>query len=497
VVVGLLDYFVLSLCCTQFIVAYVAYAICVGDERTHRPSSSQLHSRSKQAFHSILCALLSWSKPTFKRCQPILREILTLFEVKQLNHLFASLFQPPEIQARKKRRKILGYPVCWMILSEIQLHPTVCARHGFRTARRNLPTFQFCDENTWQIVTPRLFPTRQPTNRPPFQPTFPSCAFDFQLRSQLPYKYQQNDSAKLHFVCSEPQILSTNQDNEYSSLNTIVLDTGSSFSLTPFEDDLVYVLKEGDLGTVSTVDDSKIKMTKLGYAEYFVRDTKGNDVPFYPIVFVVPGTTQRLLSPQDYSRCLPWRDDQYIEEFDPDMYGGTHNYTWFALNENWDYAGCGISPRSNLPHFQIRRRSPSDPPRTFHPRYTRAEAIKVDEEEESFTGLCDCKDVSGPAIQTMTTYSEQNTHLTPAQRTLLLWHNRLGHRGFQHVQRLFSACDSSKGTPFNTSDCAPCLPLPSGLTKSLVNKCSVPLCLACELAKATKKGPDLSWSQTA
>jgi hypothetical protein len=192
-------------------------------------------------------------------------------------------------------------------------------------------------------------------------------------------------------------------------------DTGSSLSLTPFEEDLVYILKEGDLGTVSTVDNSKIKMTKLGYAEYFVRETEGNDVPFYPIVFVVPGITQRLLSPQDYARCLLWRDDQYIEEFDPNMYRGTHNYTWFALNENWGYAGCGISPHSNLPHFQIRRHSPSDPPRTFHPRYTRAEAIQVDDAEESFNGLCDCKDVSEPAIQTMTTYSEQNAHLTPAQ----------------------------------------------------------------------------------
>jgi hypothetical protein len=474
------------------VLVYVAYAMFFDGYDNHRISSSQLHSRRKQAFHAILRFVKQqWVRRAFKICRPFIREVLTMFEVQQLNHLLDSLF--PEFAPPRKPRRILGYPASWMILSTIMLHHSVCARHGWSITRRPLPSFPNCEIVVRQIAVPQQHDLR-PTPRLPLL----NQRFDIQLSSQLPYHYSISESTQLNYVCSEPRILSANESPDHGFTTTIVLDTGSSFSLTPYEDDLIYTLKEGNLGSVSTVDNSKLPLTKLGYAEYFIRDTNGNDVPFYPIVFVIPNTDQRLLSPQDYARTLPWRDDSYIEEHQPDMYGGTESYVWFAINEDWAYAGTDISPRSNLPHFSIRRRVASDPPRTFHPRYTRAEPAPPtsgkdygpDEKVCHGYEYCNCKAQREGRVNNVTTYSQQNEQLTPAQRTLLLWHNRLGHRGFQHVQRLFSFCDSSRGTPFNTDDCAPCLPLPSGITKAIVNKVTVPLCLACELAKATKRGPD-------
>jgi GAG-pre-integrase domain len=540
-VVGLLNMFWNCVCCVPVVVVYVIHFIYIsGNNSKQRSSTSQQHSRSKQAFHAILCfAQQKWFQRRFKILRPYLREVLTLFEVMQLNHLFACFFQPPDSGSFMSRSlsgyfddlqvnhlfvslfdtsdrrqpktslPVLGYPSSWMILSAVMLCPTVLARHGWSNRRSSLPTFlhpESLEMSAPSIQQHDLRPTTrqeiplqqlsQRSSRPAFQPATPSLNFDITLKGKQTYFYSINDSSKVHNICSEPSILSANKATEYSPEQTIVVDTGSSFGLTPYDEDIIYTLKEGDLGSVSTVNNSRIALTKLGYAEYFIRDTNGNDVPIYPIVFVIPGTSQRLLSPQEYAQTIDWREDSYIEEHDPDMYGGTDNYFWFALNRNWQYAGCSFSPRSNLPHFQVRRRCSTDPPSTFQPRFTDAQPTPRGgkdygpDDKVPHSSYCTCKAPSEQTVNNITTYAQENAQLTPAQRTLLLWHSRLGHRGFQHVQRLFSSCDSSKGSPFNTEDCPPCLPLPSGITKQQINKCTVPLCLACELAKATKRGPD-------
>ena len=59
-----------------------------------------------------------------------------------------------------------------------------------------------------------------------------------------------------------------------------------------------------------------------------------------------------------------------------------------------------------------------------------------------------------------------NQNLTPAQRLLLIWHNRFGHRAFPFIQRLF------RREPFST-------------TKFLeAGRCDIPICSTCQLAKA-------------
>jgi hypothetical protein len=307
-----MDHLLFCVRCVPVVAVYVILITYFKNDSNSRTSSSQLHSRRKQAFHAILqFAQYKWFKQTFKVCRPYLREVLTLFEVTQLNHLLDSLF--PEFVPHKKPRYILGYPASWMILSAIMLHPQVCARHGWSLSRNVLPILPNSEIVTWRISLP--------TKRPNLQPTPPEIrfdhGFDIKLASEKPYQYLFSESTKVNNVCVEPRILSTNNESEYHPQQTIVLDTGSSFSLTPYAEDLIYILKEGDLGTVSTVDNTKIQLTKLGYAEYFIRDTNSNDKPFYPIVFVIPGTNQRLLSPQDYAKCLPWRDDDYIAEIQP------------------------------------------------------------------------------------------------------------------------------------------------------------------------------------
>jgi hypothetical protein len=79
---------------------------------------------------------------------------------------------------------------------------------------------------------------------------------------------------------------------------------------------------------------------------------------------------------------------------------------------------------------------------------------------------------------------EDNENLTPAQKTLLLDHQRLGHINMQHLQTLytdhpvdcdFDGCSKDSGTA--------CLP---ARHRSVTN-CSIPLCFACRQAKAKKR----------
>jgi hypothetical protein len=71
---------------------------------------------------------------------------------------------------------------------------------------------------------------------------------------------------------------------------------------------------------------------------------------------------------------------------------------------------------------------------------------------------------------------ETNQNLSPAEKQLLLWHQRMGHADFQQVQQML------------------CQPRGQDLRQVLKPKnqassaCSPPLCAACQLAKQTKQG---------
>jgi hypothetical protein len=275
-------------------------------------------------------------------------------------------------------------------------------------------------------------------------------------------------------------------DNEF----TLVGDTGCLHGMTPFEQDLIHVYATGQLGTISTAEGQAMMMTKFGHAEYFGVNTEGKWVPFYPLVFVVEGATQRLVSPQSFSQQLGL--DQHNDSF-----GGSSRYFWMEIgggNRLLTYVSS-----SNIPYFQVRRRIPSDPPRTFV-----SPLIKLVKQEDPcdchLTGSrCSCQrellepfkaSPSTVLKSFITVLDEANQHLSAGQKSILLWYQRLGHVGFQHIKKLIQTCDPKHGVlPFNTDDCPPCLPLPSGLHKDAVILAQSPVCLACEVANAHRRGP--------
>jgi hypothetical protein len=77
--------------------------------------------------------------------------------------------------------------------------------------------------------------------------------------------------------------------------------------------------------------------------------------------------------------------------------------------------------------------------------------------------------------------SEVNQNITAAQKELLKWHWRLGHAGFRWVQWMMASpttrLEGNKESILKVKH----------PTASL---CPLPLCVACQLAKQARKGPE-------
>jgi hypothetical protein len=238
-----------------------------------------------------------------------------------------------------------------------------------------------------------------------------------------------------------------------------------------------------------------MSMSKFGHAEYFAVNNKGKWIPFYPLVFVVEGATTRLLSPQD---CAT----QFNLNNNFDTYGGSSRYFWMDVG-NKHRITTHISGTHNIPFFHVRRRLPTDPPRTFTPSHVRLIKREPECDCHLASDRCTCQrellqrsfvPIRHDSINemNMSVLDETNQNLSSTQKAILLWHCRLGHIGFQHIVKLLSMCDTKLGTePFNTTDCLPCLLLPSGVNKSSLTSAKPPLCSACEIANAKRRGPSI------
>jgi hypothetical protein len=93
--------------------------------------------------------------------------------------------------------------------------------------------------------------------------------------------------------------------------------------------------------------------------------------------------------------------------------------------------------------------------------------------------LADCEGL--PAL--LTVVDEANSNLTPAQKELLYWHQRLGHADPQRIQMMLSQ-------PANADNLQILRP-----TCQKASSCVTPLCAACQLAKQGRTTPG-SWNTT-
>ena len=280
------------------------------------------------------------------------------------------------------------------------------------------------------------------------------------------------------FLCRSTCPLIKKEDG----LIRLILDTGASFSITPDKDDFASY-QVGSYGTVETVT-GPTEITGFGIAEWTVISEHGERVKVSVPAHHIPESKVRLLSPQDF--CLSHGMDQSKDQF-----GGNSSYFWMNLDDGRERFQCPIDPRSNLP-IALAKVEPRD---TFRNNQDGASTMMNDAPTSSCKGKCGqrCSVCISQSVM-FSVAEETNQNITQAQKELLLWHWRLGHIGFELVQRMISSTKmfkkSSVSDDSESEGRVGCIEVKHALAAT----CPHPVCAACKCAKGQVKGANVDVS---
>ena len=267
--------------------------------------------------------------------------------------------------------------------------------------------------------------------------------------------------------------------NSSDDIVDIILDTGCTFSITPDRRDFVEYYP-GSVGKVQTVN-GPTPMAGYGRVRWTLISEDGTHLELVVPCHHVPASTVRLLSPQDFCRSNGFDRSQ-------DQFGGNSNYFWMHATHQRIRFQCPIDPRSNLPVALAKI--------PCHRGGCTPELILEDEENDKHP----CSSCQRHSVVSLSILDASNQNLTAAQKELLLWHFRLGHLGFAHLQQLMrqrtiqdigntdpiTSKPESKPTKAIIVD--PCITPKNPSTRT----CQPPLCAACQIARAKKRPTDVS-----
>lgn len=222
----------------------------------------------------------------------------------------------------------------------------------------------------------------------------------------------------------------------------VVIDTGASFSLSPFEEDFIGPIKKAPLESLQGLN-AEAAVLGEGIVEWHIQDIYGVTRAIRTRAMFVPSATIRLFSPQ----C-------FLQEQNGGQVTVKKNKTVLELTDGTEME-FPFNHHSNLPLMLLGR-------------------------EMHLCGLIpdDHKNMMSQAFleKLISVESPENANLTHAQKELLLWHKKWGHAGFQHCQALL--CKQADGGPPKVK--------PKNERASSCNTEGM-LCTACCLAKAARR----------
>ena len=146
-------------------------------------------------------------------------------------------------------------------------------------------------------------------------------------------------------------------EGEHSANVPIIIDTGASFSLTPFWEDFVSPIEDPDIEHMYGLADS-VAVKGSGWVEWKVRDNLGQVALVRTRAYYVPTATVRLLSPQVYfglqngGSCTFDSDNMTMNT--PDglelnfEFQKTSNLPFMLLSENTEFVGTPGGARISL-----------------------------------------------------------------------------------------------------------------------------------------------------
>ena len=226
------------------------------------------------------------------------------------------------------------------------------------------------------------------------------------------------------------------------------------------------------VGKVQTVN-GPTSMVGYGLVRWTLIREDGTNIHLTVPCHHVPASKVCLLSPQDF--CLYNGLDRSRDQF-----GGNSNYFWMnADKKHKTRFQCPIDPRSNLPVALAKL--------PCH-QQGQCSPTPVDSHQN-------CTSCHRHNIANMSVFDETNQNITAAQKDLLLWHARLGHHGFAHVQQLMRPRDVFQLSSSSNSTSKPAGPCINPKHPS-AKTCKPPLCAACQIARAKRRSTETSTTVT-
>jgi Reverse transcriptase (RNA-dependent DNA polymerase) len=222
----------------------------------------------------------------------------------------------------------------------------------------------------------------------------------------------------------------------------IVFDTGASASVTPIRDDFVGDLIKPPYSCLKGLKGS-INVVGAGHVDWTIFDVHGVTRTIRTQALYIPEGNIRLFSPQCYfQEQKKGKAEINKSTLSLSLADGTTLEFPFAH-------GC------NLPIM----------------------LSKLERQPSIGLSYDDIKGLMISASAYVTVADETNQNLTSSQRELLLWHWRLGHANMQWIQMLAVR-------PKEDSVSALLL-----TKQTTVSSCPLPLCMACQMAKQTRRSP--------
>ena len=233
-------------------------------------------------------------------------------------------------------------------------------------------------------------------------------------------------------------------DTEYASNIPIIIDTGASFSLTPFMEDFVSVLDDPDVDELYGPSDS-VAVKGSGWVEWKVRDSTGQIALVRTRAYFVPEANVRLLSPQVY----------------------------FGM------AGAG---NCSFDSENVAINAPNGAELNFEFEKTSKLPFMLLSEHAEFVGTSNTARIALTTAESISkvrnVLQDQNLNLAPWEKEVSLVHQRLGHAGVTWCQSLMKKKKGVLGSP------------EPPIIKTEFKKaatCKPPLCVACQLAKQFRR----------
>jgi hypothetical protein len=232
----------------------------------------------------------------------------------------------------------------------------------------------------------------------------------------------------------------------------IVIDSGTSFSVTPYESDFPNGITPCAETEMIGLSDT-VNINGVGWAEWPIRDIFGHVVLFRTKAYHIPKARVRLFSTQSY--------------FQENSKGSRHPKAYMRQDHEkvtivtplGEELVFNYQPHSNLPLM----------------------FLDFCTNQAGLTGQQVYELTTGPDLERIITLlNDNNYNLSNSQKELLLWHSRLGHAGFARIQDLMRGKKNNYGDYKDP---------PIIETKTAASRCEPPKCPACQLSKQHRRSP--------